>query len=82
MKLIMPKNVKFHEDKKYSLPKKPIDIAYEKIAELKIMVKNSGDIQKKMLAIILQLETKIDRLEALQEKQIKDAEKSREGWIF
>ena len=78
----MPKNVKFHEDKKYSLPKKPIDIAYEKIAELKIMVKNSGDIQKKMLAIILQLETKIDRLEALQEKQIKDAEKSREGWIF
>ena len=78
----MPKNVKFHEDKKYSLPKKPIDIAYEKIAELKVMVKNSGDIQKKMLAIILQLETKIDRLETLQEKQIKDAEKSREGWIF
>ena len=78
----MPKNVKFHEDKKYSLPKKPIDIAYEKIAELKVMVRSSGDIQKKMLAIILQLETKIDRLETLQEKQIKDAEKSREGWIF
>ena len=78
----MPKNVKFHEDKKYSLPKKPIDIAYEKIAELKVMVRSSTDIQKKMLAIILQLETKIDRLETLQEKQIKDAEKSREGWIF
>jgi len=78
----MPKNVKFHEDKKYSLPKKPIDIAYEKIAELKVMVRSSGDMQKKMLAIILQLETKIDRLETLQEKQIKDSEKSREGWIF
>jgi len=74
--------VKFQGDKKYSLPKKPIDIAYEKIAELKVMVRSSGDMQKKMLAIIIQLETKIDRLESVQQQQIKDAEKSREGWIF
>ncbi len=82
MKLTMPKNVKFTEEKKYSLPKKPIDIAYEKIAELKIMLKSSTDIQKKMLVIILEMQTKIDKLEKTQCEEIKKAEKSREGWIF
>jgi hypothetical protein len=78
MKLkIMPKR-----DVSFALEKKPIEVAFERISELKVMLRATNDINKKMLAIILQLQTKIDKMEGLQEKQIKDFEKSREGWIF
>ena len=66
----------------YAVPKKPIEEAFEKIAELKVMLRSTNDINKKMLAIIIQLQTKIDKLERNQAEQIKDAKKSREGWIF
>jgi len=66
----------------YVVQKKPIEEAFEKIAELKVMLRSTNDINKKMLAIIIQLQTKIDKLEKNQTEQIKDAKKSREGWIF
>jgi hypothetical protein len=66
----------------YVVQKKPIEEAFEKIAELKVMLRSTNDINKKMLAIIIQLQTKIDKLEKNQAEQIKDAKKSREGWIF
>ena len=69
-------------DVSFALQKKPIEEAFEKIAELKVMLRSTNDINKKMLAIILQLQTKIDKLEKNQAEQIKDAKKSREGWIF
>ena len=69
-------------DVSFSVQKKPIEEAFEKIAELKVMLRSSTDINKKMLAIILEMQTKIDKLERNQEEQIKDAKKSREGWIF
>jgi len=70
------------KDVSFALQKKPIEEAFEKIAELKVMLRTNNDINKKMLAIIIQLQTKIDKLEKNQEEQIKDAKKSREGWIF
>jgi len=69
-------------DVSFAVEPKPIEVAFEKITELKVMLRTTNDINKKMLAIILQLQTKIDKMEGLQEKQIKDFEKSREGWIF
>lgn len=66
----------------YVVQKKPIEEAFEKIAELKVMLRSSNDINKKMLVIILEMQTKIDKLEKNQAEQIKDAKKSREGWIF
>ena len=70
------------KDVSFAVPKKPIEEAFEKIAELKVMLRSTNDINKKMLAIIIQLQTKIDKLERNQAEQIKDAKKSREGWIF
>ena len=70
------------KDVSFALQKKPIEEAFEKIAELKVMLRSNNDINKKMLAIIIQLQTKIDKLEKNQAEQIKDAKKSREGWIF
>lgn len=69
-------------DVSFAVQPKPIEVAFEKITELKVMLRSTNDINKKMLAIILQLQTKIDKLEKNQEKQIKDFDKSREGWIF
>ncbi|HAW81982.1 MAG TPA: hypothetical protein DCX27_21160 [Balneola sp.] len=69
-------------DVSFALQKKPIQEAFEKIAELKVMIRTTNDINKKMLAIILEMKTKIDKLEKNQAEQIKDAKKSREGWIF
>tara|TARA_R100000951_G_scaffold714_1_gene2504 strand:+ start:795 stop:1016 length:222 start_codon:yes stop_codon:yes gene_type:complete len=69
-------------DVSFALQKKPIEEAFEKIAELKVMIRTTNDINKKMLAIILEMKTKIDKLEKNQAEQIKDAKKSREGWIF
>lgn len=69
-------------DVSFAVQPKPIEVAFEKITELKVMLRTTNDINKKMLAIILQLQTKIDKLEKNQEKQIKDFDKSREGWIF
>jgi len=69
-------------DVSFAVQPKPIEVAFEKITELKVMLRSTNDINKKMLAIILQLQTKIDKLEHNQAEQIKDAKKSREGWIF
>ena len=69
-------------DVSFSVQPKPIEIAFEKIAELKVMLRSSTEINKKMLAIILEMQTKIEKLEKNQTEQIKDAKKSREGWIF
>tara|TARA_R100001440_G_scaffold451_2_gene1266 strand:+ start:4679 stop:4900 length:222 start_codon:yes stop_codon:yes gene_type:complete len=70
------------KDVSFAVQKKPIEEAFERIAELKVMLRSTNDINKKMLAIILQLQTKIEKLEKNQDEQIKDAKKSREGWIF
>lgn len=70
------------KDVSFKVPKKPIEEAFERIAELKVMLRSTNDINKKMLAIILEMQTKIDKLEKNQAEQIKDAKKSREGWIF
>lgn len=70
------------KDVSFKVPKKPIEEAFDRIAELKVMLRSTNDINKKMLAIIIQLQTKIDKLEKNQAEQIKDAKKSREGWIF
>jgi hypothetical protein len=70
------------KDVSFAVQQKPIEIAFEKIAELKVMLRSSTEINKKMLAIILEMQTKIEKLEKNQTEQIKDAKKSREGWIF
>ena len=66
----------------FAVQKKPIEEAFARIAELKIMLRKSNDIQKQMLTIILQLQTKIDNLQDFKEKEIIDKEKARQGWFY
>ena len=67
---------------KYSLPKRPIDVAYEKIAELKIIINNQAKTQKEMMELIREMNTTLKDLKDFKEKQIIEDEKSRQGWIF
>tara|TARA_R100001086_G_scaffold189518_1_gene107221 strand:- start:3 stop:206 length:204 start_codon:yes stop_codon:yes gene_type:complete len=60
------------------IEKKPIIEAFEKIAELKLIIKRQADIQKKMLAIILDMDQKLDKLT----KEKEEKEKAREGWFY
>lgn len=62
--------------------KKPITEAFEKIAELKIINKKQGEIQKKMLAIILEMDKKIDKLTKEKEEKAIEEEKARESWFY
>jgi hypothetical protein len=64
------------------MEKKPITEAFEKIAELKLIIKRQADIQKKMLAIILDMDLKLDKLNKEREEKEKEEEKSREGWFY
>ena len=66
----------------FAVQQKPIEIAFEKISELKVMLRKSNDIQKQMLVIILQLQTKIDNLQDFKEKEVIDKEKARQGWFY
>ena len=70
------------KDVSFSVQKKPIDIAYEKIAELKTMLRTSTDIQKKMLTMMLEMQTKIDKLQEFKEKEVIEKEKARQGWFY
>ena len=67
---------------KYSLPKRHIDVAYEKIAELKIIINNQAKTQKEMMELIREMNTTLKDLKDFKEKQIIEDEKSRQGWIF
>jgi|TARA_Y100001937_G_C6895554_1_gene230975 hypothetical protein len=66
----------------FAVQKKPIEEAFSRIAELKVMLRKSNDIQKQMLTIILQLQTKIDKLQDFKEKEVIDKEKARQGWFY
>ena len=77
MKLNMPKR-----DVSFSVQKKPIEEAFEKIAELKAIVRTTNDINKKMLTMMLEMQTKIDKLQDFKEKEVIEKEKARQGWFY
>ena len=66
----------------FALQKKPIEEAFEKIAELKVMLRTNNDINKKMLTMMLEMQTKIDKLQDFKEKEVIEKEKARQGWFY
>tara|TARA_R110000824_G_scaffold76335_1_gene193401 strand:+ start:6878 stop:7099 length:222 start_codon:yes stop_codon:yes gene_type:complete len=67
---------------KYSLPRRPIDSTNEKIEELKVIIKNQSKTQQEMLVMITEINASLKDLKDFKEKQIIEAEKARQGWIF
>ena len=67
---------------KIRIDKKPIDIAYERIAELKGILIQQNMVQEKLLNIIQDMNKKLKDLQDFKEKEIIEKEKARQGWFY
>jgi hypothetical protein len=67
---------------KIKIDKKPIDIAYERIAELKAILIQQNMVQEKLLNIIEEMNKKLKDLQDFKEKEIVEKEKARQGWFY
>jgi hypothetical protein len=70
------------KNKTYPLPRKPIDRAFEKITELKIIIQQQNKIQTEMLDMIVKMGSDLNDLREIKEKEIIEKEKARAGWIW
>ena len=67
---------------KIRIDKKPIDIAYERIAELKAILIQQNMVQEKLLNTIQEMNKKLKDLQDFKEKEIIEKEKARQGWFY
>jgi len=63
---------------KLVVEKKPIDVAYERIAELKAILHQQNLVQEKLLNMIKEMNVSLKDLKDFKEKE----EKARQGWIW
>jgi len=67
---------------KIRIDKRPIDLAYERIAELKGILIQQNMVQEKLLNIIQNMDKKLKDLQDFKEKEIIEKEKARQGWFY
>ena len=63
---------------KLVVEKKPIDVAYERIAELKAILHQQNLVQEKLLNMIKEMNVSLKDLKDFKEKE----EKARQGWFY
>ena len=61
---------------------KPIDKAFDKIAELKILIKKQDKQMENMAEILVEMSKQLKDLKDFKEKEVIEKEKARQGWIF
>ena len=64
------------------IKQKPIDRAFEKIAELKILINNQNNQIENMANILVEMSKQLKDLKDFKEKEVVEKEKARQGWIF
>ena len=64
------------------IDKKPIDVAYERIAELKAILHQQNLVQERLLNMIKEMNVSLKDLKDFKEKQIIEAEQARAGWFY
>ena len=64
------------------IKQKPIDKAFEKIAELKILINNQNKLIESMSDVMLEMSNQLKDLKDFKEKEVVEKEKARQGWIF
>ena len=62
--------------------KRPIDVAYERIAELKAILHQQNLVQERLLNMIKEMNTSLKDLKDFKEKEVIEKEKARQGWIW
>ena len=61
---------------------RPIDRAFDKIAELKILIKKQDKQLENMAGILVEMSKQLKDLKDFKEKEVIEKEKARQGWIF
>lgn len=67
---------------KLVVEKKPIDVAYERIAELKSILHQQNLVQEKLLNMIKEMNVSLKDLKDFKEKEVIEREKARQGWFY
>ena len=61
---------------------KPIDKAFDKIAELKVLIRKQDKQMENMAGILVEMSKQLKDLKEFKEKEVIEKEKARQGWIF
>ncbi len=64
------------------IDKKPIDVAYERIAELKAILHQQNIVQERLLNMIKEMNVSLNDLKDFKEKEVIEKEKARQGWFY
>jgi len=62
--------------------KRPIDVAYERIAELKAILHQQNLVQERLLNMIKEINVSLKDLKDFKEKEVIEKEKARQGWFY
>lgn len=61
---------------------RPIDRAFDKIAELKVLIRKQDKQMENMAEILVEMSKQLKDLKEFKEKEVIEKEKARQGWIF
>jgi len=61
---------------------RPIDKAFDKIAELKVLIKKQENQIENISNILVEMSKQLKDLKDFKEKEVIEKEKARQGWIF
>ena len=61
---------------------RPIDKAFDKIAELKILIKKQDKQLESMAGILVEMSKQLKDLKDFKEKEAIEKEKARQGWFY
>lgn len=65
-----------------AVEKRPIDVAYERIAELKAILHQQNIVQERLLNMIKEMNVSLKDLKDFKEKEVIEKEKARQGWFY
>jgi hypothetical protein len=73
MNINMPSNI---------IQPKPIDKAFDKIAELKVLIKKQDKQLENMAGILVEMSKQLKDLKDFKEKEVIEKERARAGWFY
>lgn len=61
---------------------RPIDRAFDKIAELKVLIRNQDKQIENMAEILVEMSKQLKDLKDFKEKEVIEKERARAGWFY
>ena len=61
---------------------RPIDRAFDKIAELKVLIRKQDKQMENMAEILVEMSKQLKDLKDFKEKEVIEKERARQGWFY